>query len=372
MQQTKYLQKSRNKIHLEEVGTQTCSLISYKQSVQSSIFENERENAEAYVQLLKDTELQQIDTVGLLAAKDSIIKMRDSRRSSLKEPSFEEVETGNFLINYEEELSNGGTATMNIKSKDKTSLSENIGVSFESLDVIRIPDEISLGKPQGRGSRTSMMRTSKTTLQALQLEPILVSKKSSPKKPGSRLSLARDSLILHRNSLRSSFSGGEKSPTKMPPHTTKRYSRISLHRDSLELIRHQSVVRKDSMRNTLHEFPMKKIEMIAPVARSSRLSLHRDSLEILRHKSIVPKEIEEEKPRVLMLGSPSVNNLSFEKVQRIITPQVTARTEVVKLPTPPTRSVSVNFSPITDILEPVDVTVTDSPWNIYKSDGEFF
>lgn len=87
-----------------------------------------------------EVELAPLDTTGLLAAKDSLIKIRESRRSSLREmPSYgiEEVETNNMLMAVKESL--------------ETELAENSGkrsidgsVNFQKLDAIRISDQLEI------------------------------------------------------------------------------------------------------------------------------------------------------------------------------------------------------------------------------------
>ncbi|KAI4461911.1 hypothetical protein MML48_5g00017532 [Holotrichia oblita] len=95
-----------------------------------------------------DVELAPLDTTGLLAAKDSLIKIRESRRSSLREmPSYgvEEVETNNMLMAVKESL--------------ETELAQNAGkrsvdgsVNFEKLDAIRISDQLEI-KRSGKTSK---------------------------------------------------------------------------------------------------------------------------------------------------------------------------------------------------------------------------
>lgn len=95
-----------------------------------------------------DVELAPLDTTGLLAAQDSLLKIRESRRSSLRDTTscgLEEVETNNMLMAVKESLE---------IELDDTKKSVEGSVNFQNFDAIRIPDQLEI-KKSGKTSRVS-------------------------------------------------------------------------------------------------------------------------------------------------------------------------------------------------------------------------
>ncbi|GJQ75925.1 hypothetical protein Trydic_g17984 [Trypoxylus dichotomus] len=261
-----------------------------------------------------DVEIAPLDTTGLLATKDSLIKIRESRRSSLKEMASygaEEVETNNMLMAVKESLET------ELENDSKKWVEGS--VNFQTLDAIRIPDQLEIrrsakssrasvgGSVRGGLSKTS--RTSAGTYNSnvpVTLPPPAVKKNSSRE---SKLLSTKDSLIIHRTSLISSHI--RRSLPSSPPDTESVDQDVS--KDSLELIKKQSLLSKSGKRHSA--------------------------------------------TGAILEDLPSTN--------RYVSPLTISHVEVAQIPTniPET---AVNFSPIAEVYEVNLLKTSDSPWKIYE------
>lgn len=87
-------------------------------------------------------QIEPLDTTGLLAARDSLTVIRESRRSSLVNGLDAEVETNNMLIAVKETLESSTTEEQKENTKENTEGS----VNFQNLDAIMMPDQLEIKK----------------------------------------------------------------------------------------------------------------------------------------------------------------------------------------------------------------------------------
>lgn len=154
-----------------------------------------------------------------------------------------------------------------------------------------------------------------TTAPAPAVPPVLPANMDAPRE--SKLLTLKDSLIIHRNSI----------VPNLPIHKSTEVE---------------------------HSLGSKRASI------TSRLSMARDSLELLRKQSIVSKcsKMQQTEPSLVVQQDTS-------QISRRVSPLTVSRIEVAKIPAvvPDT---SINFSPIQEVYEDNVMKTSDSPWKIYE------